>query len=450
METAYKQVVQGSRIKDSRMNGPFNPLMRLVCAIAAVLLISFYVLPDTAWGRFSPLSHLPVYDVGTANFIGAACCCLFVLGVWLTFLPAAYTGGRLFSLWMLTGMWLGGMIITALSWRDNMLQADQAILLLGAVGIGLLTARLSGTSDRALSLLVPVAAVQAGYSLVYQHEHLNMLQSGTILRAGGTYNSVQALCTLTLLCLPLAVVCVFQSRQAAALLFWSFCTALLFAALLLTWYREAFVALTVSLTWLVWRLLKQRWTVLIVGAILVFLTLGIFAVRSAGERNAASAGRSVHGRMLLWRSGLTAFCQHPLTGAGLGALRLPVTVPTSVPGKWERDIEPEPKNLLLDWLGEMGLPGGVLLILMAFSVKKVVEPSRLNMAAGLGAAWIALGVTGVLDTPFGATQPHVSNALVGVLLGATLMLPGGRAEEPTPEETPNSPQVLSFPLISKE
>jgi O-antigen ligase len=164
-------------------------------------------------------------------------------------------------------------------------------------------------------------------------------------------------------------------------------------------------------------------TTLVVGIVMVCLMALVLAVRVAGPVNRASSNRSVHGRVLLWKEGLGLFEKHWLTGVGVGSLELHITVPTTG-GAETADTESEPKNLVLFWLDEMGLSGGLFLIAFIVLIAKVLQNKTSTLTLGISAAWIVLLVASLVDTPFGTAGRYYGNAVVGSLLGATLMCSG--------------------------
>ena len=419
-------------------------------------ILAYYLLPATLWATLSPgalcvrlaASRLDAMPLNQSSLISLG----VVIGL------AVLAGACVFQwkkhanipaglgLLALTEFYLLPYFANVFSWSQSATLGREACSLIVAVLTGMLVALLlCGQARRVSALICLVGTAQAVYALCYYKLGINGLQSGTVLRGGGTFAHPDGLYVLMLAALPLAVSQFLVNMRAkdpnapkaergllsSAILiraFWLPITAILFLALLSTWYRGAMIGLAIGITWMVFGYVPGRRMKTCVCLGLMLIVVVVFHHRMAGAVNASSAQRSVSGRRALWAQAWSVFRQHPLSGVGAGALALPV-----VKRAWGRanasrtEIHHEPNNLLLLWLAERGIVGGIVFALymavIAYTIQQARSwPGTADAAAGLGAVWIAYLVASLFDTPFGTAFRYSGNVLFGLLLGTTLLL----------------------------
>jgi len=278
-----------------------------------------------------------------------------------------------------------------------------------------------------------LGAVQAVYALALFRLGINMMTSGTVDRAGGTFNQPDVLSLWLAVALPIGILLLIHEKVTWRVISLSLIVGLTFSALLLTWNRADVAAEGVGLLFVILRVFPDLlWRTRI--AITLALILGvvfIWHVRSSGPVNVASSGRSDAGRIGLWGQSAHIIATNPIFGYGLGALELPVLIKSH--NTVAVAVFIQPKNLYLYWLAELGLMGAVLGTATIVLVIKALRSSAAQAEnIGLSAAWIVILVTGLADTTFGPSRPVAGNVIFGILTGATLFLPLQRLQNSRP------------------
>jgi hypothetical protein len=96
----------------------------------------------------------------------------------------------------------------------------------------------------------------------------------------------------------------------------------------------------------------------------------------------------------------------------------------------------DPKNIPMDWLDEMGVSGGVLLVLLIITIRNIIRRDTSVYAIAIGASWLSVIVAGQFDTVFGSAYRGYANSLIGALLGTTLLLPSSKDQSPAGTVSP--------------
>lgn len=101
-----------------------------------------------------------------------------------------------------------------------------------------------------------------------------------------------------------------------------------------------------------------------------------------------STDRSSLGHLRLWYNGLEGFTHHWMFGAGLGYISLATEDNVTDYGVYD------PENLVLQWLAQFCIIGGILLLLSAYFVVKAVRgcslsPSRYKRCGRRRLLWAA-------------------------------------------------------------
>jgi O-antigen ligase len=302
------------------------------------------------------------------------------------------------------------------------------------IGMGISTTLVGGKKNAVTAFSI-LALIQAVFTIYYQKNNINVLQSGDVLRAGGTFNHPNHLYTLMLVVLPLTISSIITSKNTIARLFFMICAATEFCALMLTWYRGGVIGLCIAFVFLAWQITKSKRIVALAVATGMVLSGTVLLHRSTGEVNASSSSRSNASRFLLWKKGGEVFLSHPVMGVGVGNLRIPTSTPTKETNVRSEQIQIEPKNLLLFYLCELGIFGAVLVGLFVAAISARLKGLISPMAGAIGASWVALIIAGVVDTPFGPAERYVGNACFGLLLGLTVLLISERKMHPLPNDS---------------
>jgi hypothetical protein len=292
------------------------------------------------------------------------------------------------------------------------------------IAVGLLVARIVGDARAIAGVVVCAAAIQSYYAVTGIFHHEMTMVSGTVLRAGGTFQDPNALYTVMLFALPLAVVGAVEESRTLPMSGWLVASGMILSALILSWSRGGVIGASCGLAWLLFRAVRRPWPVCCGILVLLAGCAFVLFARGHGVANARSAQGSENSRVTSMRDSLTIFERHPLGGVGVGAIGAPI--PIVVDGVATTEIGTFPKNLLLLWMDEMGIVGVAIIGFMAFGFATVTYRNGTLIGAALGAAGIGVMVAGCFDTPIGVSGTAAGNVLAGVLVGAVLLIPAGR------------------------
>jgi O-antigen ligase len=183
-------------------------------------------------------------------------------------------------------------------------------------------------------------------------------------------------------------------------------TAVMLAALILTFSRTALFAAGIAAAFAFVRHASSRRSALkyvITVALICFVAI---AFRMLGPDNAISSAGSDSDHAAFLILGMRAFAHNPLTGVGLGNIR------------WNTDGS----NLLVQWLAEFGIGGGLLLAALIVAIIRCLRGRSARITA-VGAPLLGIALAGLSDVPFGVVGHPASTCAVGLLLGATMALP---------------------------
>ena len=92
-------------------------------------------------------------------------------------------------------------------------------------------------------------------------------------------------------------------------------------------------------------------------------------------------------------------------------------------------ISVNPRNIFFQWISDFGVGGGVLLVVFAVSIAQLLRKTDRRLTAGLGVAWLFIFYASLWDVWFGTAMSASGNALVGCLLGITLLCPIAAPED---------------------
>lgn len=389
--------------------------------IIAVWLMVGFVLPNTPLGQVSVASCLPDALAGPVPVFAVSTAAGVCLVVWLLLKPLVPSRPAAL-LWWLTLTYAASITAFAFLQRKTPVAANSAFLLLATFAAGLTFARVCGGPKLTARVLCGLGTVQACCTVYDRFWVQTRWASPEVLRAGGTFGHPTGVYTVMLFCLPPAVALAVAGRTRSEKIVWAFASVLMFMALILTWYRGGLLAAAVGLMWLYGRTARRKKPALLLGGALVLVLFTAVYVRSAGRLHALGSDGTLQSRYVLWQEGWHLLETHWPAGVGVTGLHLPMhSDDDGVPAD---QVYPDPHNLPLFWLDEMGVGGGLLFLAFLMCIAGIVRRSDAPLAVGLGAAWLAVLVAGMFDTPFGlGTKDRAfANALSGALLGATLLL----------------------------
>ena len=386
-----------------------------------VWLLLGYVFP--VGQLYSADVVFPLFRYGvTTSRAGAVVLVLLCPLAWASFRFGIARSRAAQVLWAAGLCYVAACVGTYLALAARGQSTERSALLLWALTSGLLAARLCVTPTRTAKVMCALGSAQSLYALFSLFTGHHPFVSGSVTRAGGTFQDPAALYPTLLLCLPLAVALALERGPVVLRLLWAGASLVLFAGLVATWYRGGIIGATAGLTWLAYRLTNRRRP-----AVLTSLALGVVALwtcssRIAGAANQASSDGSLQGRYRVWDGALELFRRHALTGVGVSSVNIPTSVGPA--GRMVPLTFIHCHDLLLNWLVEMGIGGGVLFVVFVVAISRLVRQAATPMALGIGASWIALLLAGIVDVPFGVCTPqYVHNcALAAALLGATVQL----------------------------
>jgi len=369
--------------------------------VVAVWLIAGYLVPHTVIDAFSArqvfFSDLGGVSTAMIVILLIATLIIGVIYMWLSRRSWAKLLLSAAAFLYITMVALEGVL-------HHRAQADLAACYLLSSGLfaGLLAALLGRGSANIAANIVGLAVIEALLALFGLRSGHEVFWSGGIARAAGTGEHPELLYPSMLLTIPIALTAALLARDMKRRIVFGVAAGILCSVLMLTWMRGGIFAAACSIAWLLHRSLKPSRSVLgIIAVLLLAVPLCSLYVRSVGAVNSASTVRSNHGHWELPRLGMAEFLGHIWLGVGVG--RVQFTVHEREYGQEVIAHYSKPKNQMLFWLDQFGRSGG-----------PVKWP--------LSSIWIGAAVACTFDTPFGALHHEGSNCLLGLLIGATLLM----------------------------
>jgi O-antigen ligase len=390
----------------------------------AVIVLAFFLLPDTFLGRLLPLQTYDFLEQDGIYFtLGQEVLLLPIIAlVWLSYERVSRADANAQRLWLLLGGLFAVHILYCFYPPLRLGTLRCCIYLLAPIGAGLLATRLCGRFRYALVLLLALVLLQEGYAFTAYLHAKHIVVSGTVRRAGGTFDAPNTLGLMAAAALPITCLFLLEPRPLWQRALSGLCLCGLMGLLALSGSRAAALGLAVATVWMLWKVTEQRrqsplrsawfW-----GGITASLGAILFinGMRLWGHINRVSTDRSSLGHLRLWRHGFHVFAKHWLFGAGLGYISL------ATEDNIVDYVAYDPENLLLQWLEQFGVIGGVLFLLAVYLVVRAIKGRSLCHMT-LQAMWAATAIVGCFN-PVLATSSMAGGALVGVLLGSTLLLP---------------------------
>lgn len=393
-------------------------------------ILSCYLLPNTLWASISPLSLFPVIKSGDADVpagIVLLLLCYTMLGYYTRCMSQSAEALKIAKLFCpFMGLYCFTLLaLEFLNYSELRLDTEQTsncFLTVAAIVAGLTARALFKDNIQSAMAVCSFGFMQACYAIYDKHIHVNVLTSGDLERAGGTFDQPNELYFAMVVCLPFAYLCFHHSKQRYAKAVWIALSSVILAAEWITWQRAGIVAVAVGSGWILKSHVKRRSVVVLACLLLFAAGLLVVRQRSDGPVNRASTERSTVGRYRVWKSGLNVFREHWLGGVGIGAFKL--ILDGNPPNRDSGAIMREPKNILVFCLAETGVIGIVCLVFLVIGVVKALNSCLGDPTAQVfRAAWMAILAAGVFDTPFGSSDRLSGNMLFGYLLASTILLP---------------------------
>jgi protein-disulfide isomerase len=347
------------------------------------------------------------------------------------------------TLWTLVGVYivlLTVQIATAHKDAETALAASHVLLPLVC---GLIAARLCSGRIRAIRLLCLLGIVQALYTLYYVKMGIRLTEMDG---AGGTFGDPDAVYICLLVSLPLAAMETMRAGHGRSLACWSVCTAFLVAALVATGNHLGIAAAIVALGWMASHFVKRGRRILMIG--LALAVLAVVTVRGPTFGAVHLTSRAVTVRTNLWKASLPHLTSHFWNGSGIGSFESP-PIEIGSQGEQGSKYQPvrEPGNALLHFMEELGVAGGILACLFLVALFDIFRRQSLNSTLALQGAWIAVLIACLFDTPFGSPGRTCGTALLGILLGTTLLPMSAEVQEVVSTSSAIKGRSLRIPAL---
>lgn len=392
---------------------------------AALLVVAPIMLPATPPASWLPVWVSYVIEMGLYQRAHAAGLLCGVFLVWACYRRQAWADPDRRTVWLLMAILLAAYGVPALlpSAPVSIVGRNSALLL--AIACGLLATRIAGTVSRAAVVVITAASLQAVYAYLGFLNGEHVLVSGSLVRAGGSYDQPNALGMLLASTLPLSTALIQKPGSTLRTVACATSAMVLYCGLLLSGSRAAslgFLGGAVVAVAMMFPRLSDRWSAR-KAALTIAVTSGVLLVTINVLRNLdpigrESTARSTRGHLSYWQGGIRAFRNHWSMGAGGGSAM--VSIPIHANGVTEEMQVPASNNLPIQWLAEFGVAGGALYVLFAISIAALLRAERGHISAGLSGAWAAYAVAGWFVPSYGASN-RPGGVLLGMLAGMTIL-----------------------------
>jgi len=357
-----------------------------------VLLLLPYLLPRTWLASISPLSYIDLLHRGASTPLTLTLVAGAFTAVWLSYhsvIPARPDARRLCHL---VGIYGAVFIVTAAA----ALRAGQSpagpMLVLISLTVGLLAARFCGSGLRAARILCWLGALQALYALGDCARGYHILQSHSAVLAGGTLNDPESLANILLFCLPLGAALALTETAAVAQFAALVGSAAMAGALVLSADIAALAGALLGVVWFAYTFCGRNRRVAIAGFFVAAAVSTVCYAHLHQGLNRSVAGASIRAEAQVYRRGWSDFRRNWITGSGAGGAG--TRTPAGGRGDEVRIGPVSETAVPLLWIDEMGIAGGVLLILFLWSIAPLVSSGKGPDARILAAAWVAVIAAG--------------------------------------------------------
>jgi len=273
------------------------------------------------------------------------------------------------------------------------------------------------------AILAGILILCQSIAIVYSRSNgLYVIHSGSLRREMGLYVHPIELISAMAVFMPLLLVPIEASRASLRKVVIVSVWIMGLICGLLTGYRLAAIVLAAPL--LITRKVVPKFRPIVVVAALLLVGLSFFA-RYSGPNEAASSSRSNYGRAAQASQAISQFVRHPLTGVGIGQLRMEVNEVSG--GSLAYPMGPRStyhwvNNLYIQILGEQGLLGFVWFGVLIFAFVKINDGGSINGRARLASS-AGLLLLGLTECSFGIGFNLTGNVLFGFLVAQSLTSP---------------------------
>jgi O-antigen ligase len=240
------------------------------------------------------------------------------------------------------------------------------------------------------ALLAAVAAMGLVSLYVIRDWQVSSAVYGASYRPGYVAGDANFFTASVLLCVPVALVLLWNERSAVVKLFCLGSLVVTLAAITLAASRGGFLGLVVAMGWLLWRSRTRLRSLALVGAVLgLLLAVSPLSPVERFLHPDYSDTDSVRIHLALWRAGLRIVHDHPLAGIGVGQFKNEVGRYSS-----EKNLSLLAHNTYLEIAAEMGLPGlALFLVIFGFSFRSLARVRRAGERDGPALLrWAATGI----------------------------------------------------------
>jgi hypothetical protein len=423
----------------------FWALLYLPISISCV-----YLLPYTTWGSLVPSRMRSLLYNGTDTQSMAVLLLFIELLSWAIvfrwLLKTAPNTSRL--LWYLLGLILLAYLLPCFELNSPMERQEHVVMAL-SLSAGLLCALLCQNTLQGVVLLIISITLQSLYALIYWRHGQYGVLSGTIFRAGGTFNSPNLLACMLSSTIFLIGGLIYETQSRSKPLWMCLYGSLFVCALtlFLTWSRSAFMAVGMSILVILRKVTRKskllptdvvpsphrsyyrkffysRYSALLLTALTLSFVLLCFTFRGLGARNARSLHGSNRGHIHFLTTGWNIFLHHWLYGDNWETAVTYYTVPHSLtPGGLRIQMvyaSDNPACLPLYILDTFGIVGAFWMLLVIGTIWRCLTPETRPLHTAQKAAWLCYAVTSFFNIVFDSDYP-TGIYFVGFLLGLTLL-----------------------------
>jgi O-antigen ligase len=427
-------------------------IINIVRVLLCFFLLSYYLIPRSCFDVLSrlfpslhPRSSITFLCICSVIYCGAIIASMAVF-VEKNIIQSKNAINKFdIPVWLPIVVWMIPIVAALIQWRqysDFALPICSVILSFCA---GIFASLLAGSTRNMIHVFALIVLIQGVFALLLRRIFANVVLSGTVWREGGTFHDPNALAFLCSIGVVMGLVSIALGNQKQGeYLYCSITTAIAAVALFSTWNRGAVLALALALMWFGAKYMSSK---LVRCLIIVFMCLLLIFVqyrRSEGRENAASANQSAANRVAIWQAAAKEYTRHWLVGSGVSPVMIiRIDAPTSKSeGRSVLQTLDGPKNVVLYFLNEFGITGGVILVLGYLCIHGLLAAKEVKdspNAIVISISWIFIVLYSLVDTAFGGPSQYCGNAVVGCLYGTTILL--GRN---------CFPEAKSAPLLESE
>lgn len=392
-----------------------HKIIGIVSFIVGVMLVLCYFAPGVLKISQYIVRRAPILFHGCQNVSNYVLCLGLLCVIFFAYINTMRNFYQLIAL--TAGLSLAATpLLSALSHKldaDSEMASSMSVEILMGLAIPLL----AQTVERTLFACWTVVVLEAMWALeIYYIIGLAPMHSGSIARAGGTFDDPNTLCLLLITWIPIGLSIGLAERRMNIRAYLLAPIVICLVALASTWHRVS-LPIVLLANFLCFRVdvCKSRFLRAILCC-LVTMVVVVGIVRYL-PGNHLSSCRAVSGRIVVWHNAISQLPQSMPFGLGVGRLRID-TQPSERSHRvtTTNDAKCVPLTIIL----ELGVYGLLFLLVFVISLSKILISLVGANSAGLRASWISLGLYSFVNSAWGSPSTVLGNVLFGVLLGCTL------------------------------